>query len=360
MLQLVAARLRTFVTSSRMLAPVGGDEFALVIEAQPVSAHDDCPAHGIMASLPRPFLVETGVEISLAFSAELAWIGAHDGGVEALMRQANAALRQAKTDGSGCLRVFDHDMDARFRDRTRLEGDLRRALENDAIVPFFQPLVELRTGCVVGVEALARWHHPERAWVPPAEFILLAEDLGLIGALTERLLRRACEETLRWPASLTVAFNVSPIQLRDDTLPKQIRAILAETGFPARRLEVEVTESTLVKDLHLDDFGTGYSSLKHLRCLPFDKLKIDAGFVGGMMDDLESGEIVAVAVAVVVGLGHSLGLSTVAEGVETPQVADLLRDLGCDMGQGWLYGRPVSAAELAPVIAKESLPILAA
>ena len=372
LLQLVAARLCAATTPESPPARVGGDEFALLIDAGTM-ASEDGPAQEIMARLAPPYRLDQGGEIVLGFSAGLVLIGEEGADLGTAMRQACTALRKAKADGRGRLRVFDHAMDVQVRDRARLEGDLRQAIGRDEIVPFFQPLVDLTTGDIVGVEVLARWHHRERGWVSPATFIPLAEDLGLVGALTERLLRQACRDALPWGANLTVAFNVSPLQLRDDTLPPQIRRILAETGFPARRLEIEVTESALVQDLDLarnlledlrdsgvklalDDFGTGYSSLKHLRCLPFDKLKIDASFVGGMADNPESGKIVAA----VVGLGHSLGLSTVAEGVETPQVAHLLRDLGCDIGQGWLYGRAVPAAELAALIEDVATPVLAA
>lgn len=373
LLKLVAARLRAAAQPEWPLARVGGDEFALLIEAAPSEHPDGSMARGIVTALKGPYRLDNGVEVSLGFSGGALPISPECVDAGDAMRQAGIALRQAKADGRNCLRVFDQAMDARSQARARLEGDLRQAIERDDIVCFFQPLVDMRVGHVVGVEALARWHHAERGWVSPAEFIPLAEDLGLIGVLTERLLKRACQDALPWPAHVTVAFNVSPLQLRDDALPAQIRAILAETGFPACRLELEVTESALVQDLDLarsllqdlrgsgirlalDDFGTGYSSLKHLRSLPFDKLKIDASFVGGMVGDPESGKIVAA----VVGLGHSLGLATVAEGVETVQVAELLRDLGCDLGQGWLYGRPVPAAELAALLADTPSPVLAA
>ena len=190
----------------------------------------------------------------------------------------------------------------------------------------------------------------------PAEFVPIAEDIGLIGPMTDRLLRRACCIAMTWPSDILLACNVSPIQLRDHGLPAMVRAALDESGLPPHRLELEITESALVGDLDLalellnelkalgvrlalDDFGTGYSSLRHLNMLPFDKIKIDAGFVGAMSRSVESRKIVAA----VVGLGHSLGLITVAEGVEEPETAALLRDLGCDIGQGWLFGRPGSA-----------------
>ena len=199
--------------------------------------------------------------------------------------------------------------------------------------------------------------------VPPDAFIPLAEELGLIGNLTERLLLRACREVAGWSSEITLACNLSPLQLRDPGLAQAVRDVLDATGLPPCRLELEVTESALVGDLDLarrslaqlkvlgvrlalDDFGTGYSSLRHLQTLPFDKIKIDRSFVAAMADDAESGKIVSA----VVGLGHSLGLATVAEGIETEEIAELLVTLGCDIGQGWLYGRPAPADKIAAVL----------
>ena len=248
-----------------------------------------------------------------------------------------------------------------------LEGEFRKAVADEAIVPHFQPLVDIATGRLTGVEMLARWPHPKRGMVSPAEFIPIAEDIGLIGPMTVGLLRQGCRAAANWPAHVTLACNVSPLQLRDAALPGIVAAVLDETGFPADRLVVEVTESALVGDLDLarglldelkalgvrlalDDFGTGYSSLRHLQLLPFDKLKIDRSFVAAMVTDRESAKIVSA----VVGLGHSLGLSIVAEGVETEQVSALLRGLGCDIGQGWLFGRPVPAHRIDALVVEEA------
>ena len=244
-------------------------------------------------------------------------------------------------------------MDVHIQARARLEGELRQAIVNDAIVPYFQPLMELATGRLVGFEMLARWPHPTRGTVSPAEFIPIAEEIGLIGAMTDRLLHRACRCAMTWPADTVLACNISPLQLQDPGLPEMVRAALDHAGLPPHRLELEITESALVGDLALardlldelkklgvrlalDDFGTGYSSLRHLKMLPIDKLKIDASFVATMAIDVESRKIVAA----VVGLGASLGLITVAEGVEKLETSALLRDLGCDVGQGYLFGRP--------------------
>lgn len=241
--------------------------------------------------------------------------------------------------------------------------DVHRALEGDESVPSFQPLVELRTGQLAGCEVLMRWPHPQHGLVLPANFISLAEQHGLIGRLTQQMWRKAFHSAAVLPGGLTLAINVSPIQLRDHNLPNQIRVIAEETQFPLERLMIEITETSLVGDLDvasatahelkamgcrlgLDDFGTGYSSLRHLQALPFDQLKIDRSFVRSMTNTRESRTIVAA----VIGLGRSLGLTTVAEGVETQDQADMLLWLGCDLGQGWLFGRPLAAEHLPDIV----------
>jgi PAS domain S-box-containing protein len=242
--------------------------------------------------------------------------------------------------------------------------NLRRALENNEIVPFFQPLVELRTGLLRGFEVLARWKHPLRGIVLPNDFIPLTEKTGLNGLLTGTLLRAVFAATKDIPEHLTLSVNISLSQLSDPTLPRHIRLAAEQANFPLRRLILEITESALVGNtpqasfianqlreqgsrLALDDFGTGYSSLRHLQALPFDELKIDASFVRSMTHTRESRKIAAA----IIGLGNSLNLVTVAEGVESQTHADMLLWLGCELGQGWLYGRPVPADELSAVLA---------
>jgi len=243
-------------------------------------------------------------------------------------------------------------------------NDLRRALEKNEIIPYFQPLVELRTGLLGGFEVLARWQHPLRGLIPPNEFIPLAEAAGLNGLLTGNLLRASFDAAKNIPNHLTLSVNISLTQLTDLSLPKHIAAAAEQAGFPLDRLILEITESALVGNteyayriatelkeqgsrLALDDFGTGYSSLRHLQSLPFDELKIDASFVRSMDHTRESRKIAAA----IVGLGNSLSLTTVAEGVETQAIADMLLWLGCDVGQGWLYGRPVPPEELPETLA---------
>jgi PAS domain S-box-containing protein len=246
----------------------------------------------------------------------------------------------------------------------RNSQDLCEALEHDQIVPYFQPLVELRTGTLTSFEVLARWNHPVEGMIRPDEFIALAEETGYIGQLTAVLLRQVFDAAAAIPPHVTVAVNISPLQFRDRELPTEIARLAEAGGFPLSRLVLEVTESALVGNvalareimsdlkqmgvrLALDDFGTGYSSLKHLQALPFDELKVDASFVRSMGMTRESRKIAAA----VIGLGQSLGLTTVAEGVETQHQADMLLWLGCDCVQGWLYGRPVPAERLAEMLA---------
>jgi PAS domain S-box-containing protein len=246
--------------------------------------------------------------------------------------------------------------------------NLRRALENNEIVPFFQPLVELRTGLLRGFEVLARWQHPFRGMVLPDDFIPLTEKTGLNGLLTGTLLRAVFAAAKDIPEHLTLSVNISLTQLSDPTLPRHIRSAAEQANFPLHRLILEITESALVGNtaqasfianqlkeqgsrLALDDFGTGYSSLRHLQALPFDELKIDASFVRSMTHTRESRKIAAA----IIGLGNSLDLVTVAEGVESQAHADMLLWLGCELGQGWLYGRPVPSRELSAAIATIAL-----
>ncbi len=373
LLRLVADRLKVTLEPGEVIARLGGDEFALLLTAD-TSEWPHAPsrpilaAERIVAALKQPFDLADTAAVVVGGSVGIAVAEPRDGIAE-LLHRADAALYQAKADGGACFRFFEEGMDAVARTRARLEGELRQAVADDAIVPHFQPLVAIATGRIVGAEMLARWPHPARGMVSPTEFISLAEGLGLIGPMTDGLLRKACSAAAHWPAHITLACNLSPLQLRDPELPAMVARILDDTGLPACRLELEITESALVGDLALaatllgqlkalgvrlalDDFGTGYSSLRHLRALPFDKLKIDASFVGAMESDGESSKIVAA----VVGLGHSLGLTTVAEGVETPETAALLRRLGCDIGQGWLFGRPAPAKEFEALLAPENAP----
>ncbi|WP_158749072.1 EAL domain-containing protein [Acidobacterium sp. S8] len=245
-----------------------------------------------------------------------------------------------------------------------MSGDeIRAGLRNDEFVPLFQPVVTLNTGEVAGLEVLARWQHGSLGMVPPGAFIATAEQEGLISELTFGLMGKAFTAARMLPESQWLAINISPYLLRDLALPKRIREAAEAAGFPLSRVLIEITESALVEHLEhaqtisrelkaqgcrlaLDDFGTGYSSLLHLQSLPFDELKVDRSFVGSMTDRRESRKIVSA----VVGLGQSLGLATIAEGVETEEQAEMLLLLGCEMGQGWLFGKPIAAERLSEAL----------
>jgi EAL domain-containing protein (putative c-di-GMP-specific phosphodiesterase class I) len=240
-----------------------------------------------------------------------------------------------------------------------LEGEILRAFEEDEFFPVFQPLVELRTGRLIGFEALARWRHKQLGDIRPDEFVPILEKNGLIDRLTFLILERAFASPALKKSALNLAINISPVQLLAFESSERLSAIAAANRFALDRLTIEITESALADDLErartvagelkalncklaLDDFGTGYSSLKHLQALPFDELKVDMSFISSMTEKRESRKIVAT----VLGLGQSLGLTTVAEGVETQQQADMLLWLGCDIGQGWLFGKPCTIGEL--------------
>lgn len=241
--------------------------------------------------------------------------------------------------------------------------ELSDALDRSEFIPSFQPIVELRNGQLAGFEVLARWHHPQQGVILPNDFISLAEQSGLIGRLMHQVVSKAFKSAQQLSAPMALAINVSPYQLHDLTLPNQIRDLADEAGYPLERLHVEITESALIDNIErakaitlelkamgcklaMDDFGKGYSSLRHLQGMPFDKLKVDRSFVASMVEERESRKIVAA----IIGLGHSLGLVTVGEGVETEKQAEMLRLLGCEMGQGWLYGKPLPAKSIPEMV----------
>ena len=368
LLQVTAERIRDAVGSGDLVARLGSDEFAYfaIVDAEASSSFGADRAAQLatrlLSAVQQPFEVTDNASLQVGASVGMATWCLDEESVAALMRRADVALTRAKSGGSGRFCCFEPVMDAQVQQRARLESDVRDAVINGAMVPYFQPLIRLATGRLTGFEMLARW--PDgRGIIPPAEFIPIVEELGLIGAMTGSLLNRACRAAAGWPVDTVVACNVSPLQLRDRSLPGMIRAALAATGLAPHRLELEITESAVVNDLELagdllrelkslgvrlalDDFGTGYSSLRHLQALPFDKIKIDASFVGSMLGDPGSRKIVAA----VIGLGHSLGLTTVAEGVEQPETLALLNELGCDLGQGWLFGRPMPEAAVSECV----------
>jgi EAL domain-containing protein (putative c-di-GMP-specific phosphodiesterase class I) len=254
-----------------------------------------------------------------------------------------------------------------------LEIDLRSALANSEFELHYQPLVNMETEAIVGCEALLRWHHPERGMVPPLEFISIAEETGLINAIGDWVLRRACAKAMNWPDHVSVAVNVSPMQFRNPGLALAVVSSLAESGLPAHRLELEVTGSVLMQNndatlatLHqirnlgvrisMDDFGTGYSSLSYLRSFPFDKIKIVRSFIHSFISDLAKGDNAVAIVQAIVDLAKSLKMTTTAEGVETAEQQGLLRAAGCNEMQGYLFSAAKPAAEIAELLNTHGMP----
>jgi EAL domain-containing protein (putative c-di-GMP-specific phosphodiesterase class I) len=269
------------------------------------------------------------------------------------------ALYRAKADGRGTFRFFEVGMDARAQARRLLELDLRAALTRGEFEVYYQPIHSLESGQIISFEALVRWNHPLRGMIQPANFIPLAEETGLIIPIGDWVLRTACREAARWSQDVRVAVNLSPVQFKKRDLVNSVISALSESGLAADRLELEITESVLLNDseatlatLHklrhfgirisMDDFGTGYSSLSYLRSFPFDKIKIDQSFVHNLATQEDSLAIVRA----VTGLGKSLGITTTAEGVETREELALLRSEGCNEVQGYLFSRPLPAAEV--------------
>ncbi|NNM71366.1 putative bifunctional diguanylate cyclase/phosphodiesterase [Enterovirga aerilata] len=362
LLIVVAQRLLGAVREGDLVVRLGGDEFAILAEqlAGPEAATG--LALRVIDALSPPATV-ANIRQEISSGIGICLFPFPDATLDEVMRRADVALYRAKADGKSSLRFFDAEMDQHIRERDQLERELKTAVARGDIRPFFQPLVDLRTKEIVGFEALARWSHPVLGAVPPDRFIPVAEDTGLIQELSESLLAESCRAALDWPTSVTLSFNISPVQLKEPTLGLRILAILARTGLPPSRLEIEITESALVRDLEsarsvltslreagvrlaLDDFGTGYSSLYHLRNFKLDKIKIDRSFVSSMAHEHESAEIVSA----LVGLGHGLGLTITAEGVEgSEQEADLLAR-GCQQGQGYLFSQAVSAEEAVSLL----------
>lgn len=358
LLQAVARRLETQLGGNEVLARTGGDEFALlsVGAAQPQAA--ERLAARIAAVLRPPFRI---LEVDHAIAAAIGIAVAQPGeriDADTLALRADIALQAAQAAGRDQVRLFEPAMHGQLNRRRRLERDLRTAVAEAAIEVVYQPQVDLRSGRIAAVEALARWHHPELGAIPPAEFIAIAEDIGVIAELGRVVLEKACRDASGW-WDLRVAVNVSPHQLFHAGLVDTVAAVLGRTRLLPERLELEITESALLDDpvdagqilrslrglgvsLALDDFGTGYSNLGQLHLLPFDRLKVAKPFVA-QIGRHGPGETV---VRNILGLARGLGLGTVAEGIETAEQRDLLIREGCELAQGFLFGRPMPAAEI--------------
>jgi diguanylate cyclase (GGDEF)-like protein len=354
----VADRLLATLRPCDTVARIGGDEFVVVQRGVTDPEESRVLARRIVDLIGRTYMIE-GQLLTIGASVGVA-VAPRDGtDVDRLLKCADLALYRAKLDGRGAFRFFEAEMDARMQARRRLELDIRQALGRREFSLHYQPQLNLENDRVTGCEALLRWHHPERGLVPPGEFIPLAEEIGLIVPIGEWVIRQACRDAATWPAAITVAVNVSPAQFKGDRLVEVIVSALASSGLPASRLEIEITEGVLLQEnertlrtLHrlralgirvsMDDFGTGYSSLSYLRSFPFDKIKIDRSFVADITQKPD-GDAVIRAIA---GLGRSLGMTTVAEGVETEDQMRRIRAEGCTDVQGYLVSRPIPAEAL--------------
>lgn len=357
-----ADRLRACVRNTDQIARLGGDEFA-VIQTGLKHAEDIIGlANRIIATLSAPFYLDNravtiGVSIGIALASDPNTKAQH------IMKDADAALYKAKEEGRGIFRFFESGMRTRLQERQELKADLRQALAREEFRLEYQAIVSLKTGKVSGFEALLRWNHPVRGIFHPADFIPLAEEIGVIADIGEWVINRACTEAATWPHDVSISVNLSPAQMLREDLLASISHKLTESGLSAQRLQLEITETVLIKDtdcilsvllalrnlgvrIAMDDFGTGHSTLNYLRQFPFDTIKIDQSFVA----DVANSPQTAIIVRSVIDLARGLGISTVAEGIETEDQLEALRAMGCDAGQGYLFSRPVPASEVQGAI----------
>jgi diguanylate cyclase (GGDEF)-like protein len=349
----VAEAMEKSAPAGACSARTGGDEFAMLFPA----AHEadaEAVARKIQQYLAEPIMVE-GAQLQASASIGLARVERRDD-EETALRRSDVALYAAKRGGRNAFAWFDEQLELELSDRLKLEEDIRRGIRSGEFVPFFQPLIDLASQEIVGFEALARWCSKDGSMLEAENFIEAAERTGLVGPLTLSIMEQAMTQARDWPAHLKLAVNVSPVQFRDPTLAEQILKVLAGTGFPANRLEIEITEGSLLEDrqqvltiieslknvgvrISLDDFGTGYASLAQVNRLPLDRIKIDKSFITTIVKSQRTAEIVNT----IAGLGHTLDVPISAEGVESEQIRAALERYGCSEAQGWLYGRAISA-----------------
>ena len=356
-LQQVASRLKAALDGNATVSRIGADEFAVLL---PLTFSEDAAlerARMLIEVLSAPYDVgERMARLSASVGCSL--YAAGDDTTEILLSKAESALYHAKHSGRGVVIVYTREMEEAAKRVTRIEQALRRAVAASEVEPFFQPIVDLETRQLLGFEALARWTDPDLGTISPAVFVPIAEDRGIIGPLSQLLLRKAAEAARTWPDELFLSFNLSPSQLVDQNTGSQILSTLEMTGLDPRRLEVEITETGLMSDpasaekimnhlrasgirVALDDFGTGQSSLGRLREFHFDKLKIDRAFVSCILTDRPSEHIIRAILAMCEGLG----MDVVAEGIEEEEQARKLQRFGCQAGQGYLFGRPANAEQ---------------
>jgi diguanylate cyclase (GGDEF)-like protein/PAS domain S-box-containing protein len=356
-LRLLAERIRRYAHDGDTVARLGGDEFAIVHPVLPTSKSPTAMATELVRSIARPYDVG-GSQLTLTASVGVSVAGEDCQDPDRMLKNADVALYRAKTEGRNAFRFYDPSMDNYLEAKRDLERAVRNALARGEFEVHYQPIVDVRSERTCGYEALIRWRHREKGLLPPSEFIGIAEEVGFIVPLGEWVLRKACGDAAGWPPYMRLAVNISPAQC-SAALTQTVMNALAASRLPPDRLELEITESALLQDndvtlatLHqlrklgvkiaMDDFGTGYSSLSYLRSFPFDKIKIDKSFVKDVLVHPES----LVIVRAVAGLGLSFGVPTTAEGVETREQFEQIREAGCTQCQGYLFGRAIPNAEV--------------
>ena len=353
-LKRTAVIIRELAPKGSCCARLGGDEFAVLVP----KVQDEqvtIAVSKMIDAIAQPIVLGTAtahVSASIGISRIERGLSA-----EETLRRSDIAMYAAKRAGRNRQVWFDDRMERELLERTRLEDEIRDAIAANEFVPYYQPQMDLETGKLTGFEVLARWESPSKGLVEPDGFMNVAEGSGLIAELSLSVMRQALRDARSWPSHLKIAVNISPVQFRDSQLAERILKLLAETGFAANRLEVEITESSFLEDretaltiveslknmgvtISLDDFGTGYASLSQLQSLPFDRIKIDKSFVSSLLADAQSDAIVST----ILSLGHALKLPITAEGIEDDGTRDRLQRLGCSDGQGWLFGKAVSGA----------------
>ncbi len=368
LLRTVAAEIATILPPKSLAARLGGDEFACAFPFDAANSSTVTRVAELLVSrLAQPFDAG-GIFAHVSGSVGIAMTDHDCDSIDAVMRRADIAMYAAKGQGRNRHIWFDGAMERELNQRNEMEAQMRSGIPKGEFVPYFEQQVDLNTGQLQGFEVLARWQHPVRGVLSPDLFISIAEDTGMIGDLSFSIIQQALAEARNWDPSLSISVNISPTQLRDPWLPQKLVKLLVETGFPAERLEVEITESALFENLALaqsivgslknqgirlalDDFGTGYSSLAHLRALPFDRIKIDKSFVMSLGQNVESNAIVNA----IARLGENLNMPVTAEGIEDAGIQERLRQLGCHKGQGWLYGKPTSIMATRAFLAERNL-----
>lgn len=358
----VAERIRKVVRKDDVIGRLGGDEFALLHVGSSQAGGSRSLAKRVIHSISQPFEVDgNSLNIGISIGVAVAPFDANDN--VNLIKNADLALYRAKENGRNLLRYFEPEMDNQMQLRRSLEIELRNALKNDEFEILYQPVMDFEANRIVSAEALVRWRHPQLGLVSPADFVPLSEDTGLIVPIGNWVLHQACQDAVGWSNDMRVAVNISSVQLRNRALVATVMEALETTGLSPERLELEITETSLIADAELtisiltelrkngvkvamDDFGTGYSSINYLRRFPFDKIKIDRSFVSGTHENSEA----AALVRMIASLGVCLAVTTTAEGVETTDEMEMVRKAGCSQIQGYLLSKPISNAEVLEMI----------